>query len=287
MRAFCPGHITGLFTIENECLDPLKRGSRGVGFCVGLGAVSEVEISRGPSMISIKINGQTSKAPVTTSALELLLGDIEVELHADITLQAPTGQGFGMSAAGSFATCLAAAQELDVPEPKAAALRATHTSEVEHRTGLGDAVAQSIGGFVHRLKPGIPPHGVIERPFKGNEEVVVCLLGHPPSTADILNSDMKETITQAGDEQLRRFSEEKNLDMMIASSWAFARDSGLATPPMKEALNAIAGIGQGSTVMLGNAIFAFGDADLLEERLRPYGEVIITKVSGVGASILT
>ncbi len=286
MRAYCPGHITGFFTIEDECPDPLKRGSRGVGFCVELGAVSEVEVSYGSGNFSIKINGQASRAPVTTRALELLLGDMEVDLCADIAIQAPAGQGFGMSAAGSFATCLAAAQELDVPEPETAALRATHISEVEHRTGLGDAVAQSIGGFVHRLKPGIPPYGVVERPFKGNEEVVVCLLGHPPSTADILNSDMQESMTRAGDEQLRKFSAKKNLDTMIACSRAFARDSGLATPPMEEALSAIADIGQGSTVMLGNAVFAFGDAGLLEERLRPFGEVIITKVSEVGVSIL-
>jgi pantoate kinase len=151
---------------------------------------------------------------------------------------------------------------------------------------MGDAVAQSLGGFVHRLKPGIPPHGVVERPFKGNEDVVVCLLGHPPSTADILNSDMKENITRVGDEQLRKFSGKNNLGMMIACSWAFARDSGLATPPMEEALSTIVGIGQGSPVMLGNAIFAFGDTGRLEERLRPFGEVIITKVSEIGATSL-
>ena len=41
VKAYCPGHITGIFTVEDQDPNILKKGSRGVGFCTELGAVSE------------------------------------------------------------------------------------------------------------------------------------------------------------------------------------------------------------------------------------------------------
>ena len=107
----------------------LRKGSRGLGFCTDLGAISEVNFTTGSGQISITINNEKSEAPVTRTALQLMLPKLDLDLYADIELKAPTGQGFGMSAAGTFATCLAAASALQIPDPKTAALRATHLAE--------------------------------------------------------------------------------------------------------------------------------------------------------------
>ena len=282
MKAFCPGQITGLFSIEDTTPIKEKKGSQGIGFCIQLGATAEVELS---DETVIFLNGEESKAPVTRRALEILAPDANATVK--VQHDAPMGQGFGMSAAGAFAACLALAVELKIPDPKYAALRATHISEVEHHTGLGDALAQSVGGFVLRIEPGMPPHGEYERLNFRADEVVFCILGDPIKTADVLaDAEKRQRIRSSGHACLRDCESGLDLASFISASWVFARDAGLATDEVKKAINAIKGVGRGSMVMLGNAIFAFGDADALENILKDHGQVLRTAISQNGATIV-
>lgn len=283
MKAFCPGHVTGFFVIEDGSHMPEKKGSRGVGFCTELGAVADVSETDG--LTSIFFGEKHADAPVTRRALDLLAPGAQFNVR--IEHLAPMGQGFGMSAAGTFASCLAAAVELGIQDPKYAALRATHIAEVESRTGLGDAVAQSIGGFVHRLEPGIPPHGELERLKIQQREVVFCILGPPIKTSAVLSDqEMRMRIKESGELCIRDFEGLPGFDEFVGISWVFARDSGLATEKMVKVLGALDGIGKGSMVMLGNGIFAFGDCDAIEKKLRGYGTVIRTLTTDSGPRIL-
>ena len=280
MKAFCPGHITGIFSIEDSTPIKEKKGSQGIGFCVQMGATADVEISK---ETIIFLNGEESDAPVTRRALEILAPDT----HATVKIQhdAPMGQGFGMSAAGTFAATLALAVELEIPDPKYAALRATHISEVEHHTGLGDAIAQSVGGFVHRIEPGIPPHGEYEKLKFRADEVIICVLGSPIKTSDVLaHTEKRRRIRESGHACLRDCEHGLDLASFTSASWVFARDADLATDKMKRVMKEIKG--QGSMVMLGNSIFAFGDVDALEKTLEKFGQVFRTNVCQNGAMIV-
>ncbi|MDO9536930.1 MAG: hypothetical protein Q7J68_01260 [Thermoplasmata archaeon] len=283
MKAFCPGHVTGFFAIADGARILEKRGSRGAGFCIEMGAVADVSVASGKT--SIYFADKEENAPVTRRALELLAPDSH--FNVNITHQAPMGQGFGMSAAGTFAACLAAAVEIGIADPKYAALKATHVAEVENKTGLGDAVAQSVGGFVHRLEPGIPPHGELMRLNFGAKEVVFCILGQPISTSAILNDrDMCSRIRDSGEICLRDFEVVPGFDEFVDISWVFARDTGLATEKMVKVLGGLNGIGKGSMVMLGNSIFAFGDCNAIEKKFTGYGTVLRTKISENGAHMI-
>ena len=286
MRAFCPGHITGLFSIEDSSPMMEKKGSVGMGFCIEMGATAEITVSRGTG-IKIIINNEESEADVTRRAIEVMVPELDRAVEVRIEHEVPTGQGFGMSAAGTFATCLALAVKLGIPDPKHAALRATHISEVEHRTGLGDAVAQSIGGFVHRIEPGIPPHGEFERLNFRAEDVVLCVLGKPIKTSMVLsNGEQRQRIRESGHACLRDCETGLDLASFTSASWVFARDAGLATDRIREAVGAMNGAGQGSMVMLGNAVFGFGDSHVLAEVLEPFGQVFVTKICQHGAVIV-
>lgn len=286
MKAFCPGHITGLFSIEDSTPIKEKKGSVGMGFCIQLGATADIAVSEGTG-VTIFLNEIEEEAPVTRRAIELMIPELDKAVEVKIEHEVPTGQGFGMSAAGTFASCLALAVELEVPDPKHAALRATHISEVEHHTGLGDAIAQSVGGFVHRIEPGIPPHGEFEKLNFRAEEVVLCVLGDPIKTSIVLsNGEQRQRIRESGHACLRDCENSLDLASFISSSWVFARDAGLATDKVKRVLGEINGSGQGSMVMLGNTIFAFGDTDALEEKLKPFGQVFRTKICQNGAMIV-
>lgn len=288
MRAFCPGHITGFFTVETDDADPLKSGSRGVGFCVDAGAIADVSI--GPSemtKIEIMINGGETDASVTRRAIELLLPDGCWHVKANIEIQAPIGQGFGMSAAGSFATCLAIAEILELPEGKNAAMWATHAAEITSKTGLGDVVAQSVGGMVQRHRPGVPPFGEFEKIRDTIEDVVICVLGPPLSTASIISSgEHKRQISDVGSRCLAEFDENPDFSTFLKLSKRFALKTGLATPQMEEALDNVSDIGDGSVVMLGNSVFVFGDANEIEKRLQSFGRIIKTRISDSGARLL-
>ena len=252
-----------------------------MGFCVSLGAKAEIELA---DELKIILNGKEEDAPVTRKAMEIMAPDQGAVVR--IAHDLPMSQGFGMSAAGTFAACLALAVYLDIPDPKYAALKVTHISEVRNQTGLGDAVAQSIGGFVHRVEPGIPPHGEFERLELHVDEVVLCVLGENISTSEIISSpERRGRIRDSGHACLKDFEIDLDLASFINTSWAFARDSGLATNDMIDALKEIKDIGQGSMVMLGNSIFAFGDADALEDKLKNFGQVFRTKVCQSGATI--
>jgi pantoate kinase len=285
LKAFCPGHVTGFFAIEDGALLPEKRGSRGAGFCVELGAISEVNIESGDE-VNIFFGEIEDEAPVTRRALQILV-PAKRAITVKIQHQAPMGQGFGMSAAGTFATCLATAVEMGVQDPKYAALRATHIAEVENKTGLGDAVAQSVGGFVQRVEPGIPPHGELEVLKFPQKDVVFCILGKPISTSEILSSqEDRIRIRESGDICLQDFENLPGFDEFVDISWMFARDSGLATEKMAKVLDTLHGIGKGSMVMLGNNIFAFGDAGAIEAKLKGWGTVIRSRTTANGAHIL-
>ena len=288
MGAFCPGHITGFFTIDISDPDPLKRGSRGAGFCVEAGATASVRVQESSeTIIDVKVDGMASEAPVTKQGIGLLLPEGKWNVKADIRLDAPVGQGLGMSAAGTFAACLALAATVRMPEPKANALRVTHIAEVESGTGLGDAVAQSVGGFARRRREGIPPFGTLERINWEPEDVVVCVLDPPLSTTSIISSaEKRNEINKAGSRCLAIFSERRGVSDFLQLSWRFANETGLATEKVKEALGSIRGLGEGSMVMLGNAIFAFGDTAAMADQLTAFGRVIRTRTYHTGASIV-
>lgn len=116
---FCPGHITGFFSIHDDIKDILARGSRGAGVNLALGAFSAVSLTPpqetdGEDPISFKIavkgvNEFKVDPRIYGSVVESLLPDRGRgwEAKVRVNLQLPVGQGFGMSGAGALSTAIA------------------------------------------------------------------------------------------------------------------------------------------------------------------------------------
>ncbi|MFO8051912.1 MAG: hypothetical protein R6V01_09495 [Thermoplasmatota archaeon] len=127
---FCPGHITGFFSVHDKAKEIMSRGSRGAGVDLSLGAMSnlvlvppEKEGSRESMTLKLAVNGVSDFEPdarIYGSVLEQLLPDKGKgwEARLRVTLQLPVGQGFGMSGAGAMSTAVAVWEALytDVPE---------------------------------------------------------------------------------------------------------------------------------------------------------------------------
>ena len=245
-RAFAPAHITGFF-VPHRVDDPLRSGSYGAGIAVDLGAHADVEMDDSGE---IRISMPFGRADVTERAVKLALRETgsNMGVRADLALQLPIGQGFGMSGAGTLAVTMALAELLGKSGEDA--LRWAHTAEIVSGTGLSDVIGSYYGGLVIRKKPGLPPYGEIER-MEADAEIRCMIIGEPISTKEFLASADESAIRKAGMASLKRLEEKPSLKTFMIESRRFAESLDLSP----ELLRRIPEGFHGSQVMLGNSIF--------------------------------
>jgi len=118
-NGFCPGHITGFFTIHDEGSNVLKKGSRGAGVNLSLGVMSMVALvppeekgDRTPLELDLDVKGVNEfevNKELYRLVLNYLIPDSGMGWKATVKvrLQLPVGQGFGMSGAGALSTAIA------------------------------------------------------------------------------------------------------------------------------------------------------------------------------------
>ncbi len=285
-HAYAPGHVSGLFAVHDASTDPLQRGSRGAGWSVDKGAWATVEQAPETAVV---VNGKPGGA-VTEAALEVLAPG--QGLQVQIRLDLPVGQGFGMSAAGTLAACLAAADVLGL-EPEEA-LHAAHTAEVTHGTGLGDAIGSWYGGGELRIKPGCPPHGWamrVEAPEA--TQFLYCVLGDPLPTENIIQKDTWRARTREhGDAAVDRILDAGRADAwskLVTESAVFSHKLGLM-PARMVSLGADFPQGvQWGQCMLGSTMWisaGTGDLDRVEAVLEGHGPCFRGRVDPHGARLV-
>ncbi len=260
-RAFAPAHVSGVFAVHDEDPDPLKKGSRGAGWSLDDGATAQVVAG---DSLRIRIDGEVAQAPVTRAALQRMAPGRG--LHVDLRLGLPVGQGFGMSAAGTLAACLAATDVLGL-EPELA-LEAAHAAEVESGTGLGDAVGSWFGSGEVRMKPGCPPHGWALRidPPPGTR-FLFCVLGRGiPTPSIIRDTAWKRKTRDLGDPAVDRILAAKRegaWDRILLESHSFGEALGLMPPEMRRLGGLLPETCVWGQSMLGNTMWVTGpEADL-------------------------
>jgi pantoate kinase len=283
-RAFCPGHVTGLFEICRK-KDLMSTGSRGAGLCLSLGAGSEVSIAPSRTQrIEVEIDGRESEAPVTKEALRRIVGRRLFDIEVTTSLDLPVGQGFGMSAAGALSASVAACSILK--ESRRRAFEAAHAAEIVKGGGLGDVSALYRGGITIRKKPGLPPIGEVLS-IEGCPKVVLCVVGRRMLTKSVLSDPRKQRAINAnGARQMDDLLKHPTLEELMAASFRFAAESGLMSSRISEAAAAASKIGLASMSMLGNSVFAVGDSNGLERALSKFGKTYKCEVDSVGPRIL-
>ena len=283
--AFAPGHISAFFEPVFSAQDLDRTGSRGAGLSLALGATSTVTLKPATTQtIDIKLNGQTSPAPVTKLACKHLVttGLYSIEIQTKVDL--PISQGFGMSAAGAFSAALALARLLG--RPHSDALRAAHYAEVQNRTGLGDVMASTIGGIEIRRQPGLPPWGMLEH-IPGQTEIVLCVVGEPMKTKDVLNDPQKmKVIAAVGKRCTQALLRQPSIENLFRLGQRFAKETRLASEQVQTAVDAVAPFGLASMCMLGNSVFAAGNTPMLLQTLEAFGTVWVTTLDEAGARLI-
>ena len=154
------GHVTLIFSIQDDADSLLEQGSRGAGMSLNRGVI--IEAIGEPGNGSLTINGDAPGSELHRLVLEELNTLDSSFGEYDWTLshvgELPASQGLGLSAAGAIACGLAIQRALGVDEDlaRSRAIHIAHRVERRLSGGLGDVAALHSGGVELRLEPGCP-----------------------------------------------------------------------------------------------------------------------------------
>ena len=269
VKVFVPGHATCFFSPQITG-DPLTTGSVGAGFCTELGTLIKLRCYPGSgndirvsfSSSQRNLSERLTNAPVSRLAAELYLKQAEISAVVDFTmdLDFPVGIGLGTSAGGALGAVLALNEiygTLSVVETQQIA----HIAEVIRKTGLGDVIAQTCGGFETRTIAGAPGIGKVIQYPEISADVLIIVHG-TMKTRPVLESQAFRVIAESlGKELLEDFLSKITLSNLTRLGQIFARRSGLLTRDVQVFLDRAASIGlfEGSMVLIGNTSFLFID----------------------------
>ncbi|MEA3282608.1 MAG: pantoate kinase [Euryarchaeota archaeon] len=276
--AFAPAHITGFFVIRPH-ENPAIAGSLGCGIILEAGVTTRVEIG-GPD------GPNDSPCPTVKSVVSRLTRrPCSVRITSDI----PIGAGFGASGAGALGTAFALNHALSHNLTANQLTEIAHIAEVDNRTGLGDVVAQSLGGVVIRRTPGASAR--LDRICTDAKDIFWVIFDKM-STKEVLNDKSSaDQINPAGMESMRELLEMPTVENFMIQSRRFAAGTGLMSNTVADAADAVeAAGGMASQAMLGDSVFAVdvtgGAGDAIESALSEFGRVGRSRIGFRGVRLI-
>jgi pantoate kinase len=267
MKAFCPFHITGFFALKS---DQKKVSSIGCGIVIADGAVTEVSAGLG----SVYINRRQDPAP-TTKTVAALLSDKTADIMTE--LAGPMGCGLGTSGAGALSSALALNEFWGLKHSFHTLCDIAEWAEIKNNTGVGDVVAQALGGMVVREQDAVYQ---IPTP---SLEISYVVFGPLPTPEILADRDKIAVINNFGSVALQRLLKRPTFNEFMRLSRQFARDTELISPKAQDAVEAVeANGGLASMAMLGDAVYAIDPANALNA----FGEVRKTIIFNRGAHLV-
>ncbi|MGZ4849009.1 MAG: pantoate kinase [Halobacteriota archaeon] len=267
MKAFCPFHITGFFALK-----PNRAGisSVGCGIVIADGATTEAVVGEG----RVYINRAPSSAPTTRTVLDSLS-----EKQADVKteLAGPISCGLGTSGAGALSTALSLNQLWKLNLSFNTLCETAQRAEIVNKTGVGDVIAQAVGGVVIRRQDSV------DRILAPPLEISYLVFG-PLSTPEILaDRGALSAIEKFGSAALKKLIRKPTFDEFMRLSRQFACDTEMLSQKVRDAVEAVEATGGcASMAMLGDTVYGTDPCDALSE----FGAVRKTAICNCGAHLV-
>lgn len=296
--AYSPGHITTVVQPFEYPGDPLKSGSKGMGFSIKEGVTTSV--SAIPSInneIQLIINGKvTTSAPVSEFIIKSFtdINDKKFKITINHKINLPSGYGFGTSGAAALSLALALNDSINFGLSKIECARIAHVAEVSCKTGLGTVIAEMQGGFEVRTKQGAPGIGKILSIQLNTNLVMVSLTLGSLSTKNMLEEFMKKKNKhnlgkQFIDQFLVNQSIEKFLELSNRFSKIFKWNQHILNTILEaQSRGFVCGV-----ALFGQTVFSLvkpNDVEdlkhIFSENLSSEGKIIISKIEKKGARLL-
>jgi pantoate kinase len=304
-EAFCPAGISSFFEVcnldssGNPIADPARIGARGGGFAIPRGATSRTTVKKSAeTKIKVKINSKPApEAHTTRSAIEQLLKTqgMTLDVAIDLKVACPIGAGFGTSAAGTLASCLAVSDAADIAVTVNELGRITHVAEVVNRTGLGTAAALLTGGFVLVTEPGAPGIGFVDRLLFPKNQSIVCAYTGPIWKRETLGSaDVAVRLNAPSKRAMDAIRQNPNLPTFLAETRQFAQEAGFETPVVTRLISTMISSGAtGATQnMIGEAVHGVANSRKVGRIVRavkktfPAAKVFATPIDNQGVRLI-
>jgi pantoate kinase len=304
-KAFCPGHITGFLAKVSDLVDHekvkknegncsyLHKGSLGAGLAIDMGITTTVRVfdkcnssSGTGTSYDVVVNGinKNSNIDVTESVIEQYIEFLHGSYHIKIEHETSIPTGYGLSSSGAAALSLSYAlnRALKAGLNMEEAAQIAHRSEIECKTGLGNVLAQYVGGFELRSEIGGPGVGVVSKlPCHSDSQdlrvIILCL--SPLSTKKFLTEHVG-LLNGFGEDMLEKLSVSRNLNDFLDISYDFASCLGLIRGKSGSLISELKSQGFGSSVALfGDTIFSIVESKNVDN--------VINTLKGNGGILLT
>lgn len=279
--ALCPAGISSFFevcntdTAGNVLADPARIGVRGGGFGIRRGVSAFVNTRKDRKVrVQIRINSELAPEARTTGwAVEEILrrNGVSLNVHIDLKLSVPMKAGFGTSAAGTLASCLALIDAADLPLTLNEIGWITHVAEVINGTGLGTTSALLTGGFVLVTEPGAPGIGVVDRMRFPKDHSLLCGYLGPISTRDVLaQPDVAGRVNAAAQLAMAGIRSRPEVRTFLDEASRFSKTVGFQTENVTRLAHSMISLGAvGATQnMLGEAVHGVVQDDIVNRVLR-------------------
>jgi len=267
VAAYAPGHITGIFHIDDAAENPLERGSLGAGFSIEPGVITritEADTSSTDASLTPRflLQGEpTENLNVSRQLYAHFTQSLDKKplrrLEIDHTIDPPQSSGFGTSGAGALSLSLALNRYFGSPYSREAAAQMAHMVEIECRTGLGTVIGEYVGGFEIRTKSGAPGVGAVETfDYPDTIRALFAVRGASLTSTALSDPAVREGVNRSGKRNLALLREAPNISNFLYYSRCFSAESGLVTPWVESVLELLDKRGiVGSMLMFGEAVF--------------------------------
>ncbi|MHA1867198.1 MAG: pantoate kinase [Candidatus Heimdallarchaeaceae archaeon] len=262
VKYWVAGHITGIFEICDNQTDPLYIGSKGAGFSINRGVITEIEDSEKGNHIYFD-GVEKKEAKISENILNQYAKLLNVETHTlgvNVlhSFEIPLSSGFGASAAGALSLSFCLNEFFDLGLSKEKIFQIAHIAEVIEGGGLGDVIGLYQTGWELRRKEGAPGIGITEPLIEDRKYIVATKTFGPLKTKSIIkNAEKKKNIVNAGQKALIKLFTNPSVSIFAQNIQFFTERCGVETKEVKEIIENSKEmlevyVGQ---IMLGNGVF--------------------------------
>ena len=198
------------------------------------------------------------------------MSGLAMDVHVDLTVRVPIQAGYGTSAAGTLASCLALTDAAGIPTTMNELGRITHVAEVQNKTGLGTASALLTGGFVLVTEPGAPGIGSLDHLLFPQGYVVICGYLGPISTHNVLaGSNVAGRVNPLARRALEAIRQKPELRTFLSEARGFGKASGFETRGVSHLIEEMMSAGAigAAQNMIGEAVHAVMTEDKAKRAL--------------------
>ena len=263
ITAFAPGHITGLFHIQDESQNDLNTGSLGAGFSIDKGVTTRI-VQNDPKQTGnhIRINGKLQdNATVSMTVINLFFQKTGMKNPYNFSvfhnIQPPMASGFGTSGAGALSLAIGLNRFFGSPLSSVKAAQIAHNAEIHCKTGLGTVIGEYTGGIEIRTSPGAPGIGKITQIPCPDNVIAGCMLFGSIHTAEALaNTHYRKKINSIGKKLLNELLDTPTIDFFLSASKRFTDNLGLLSPNAEKSMSMLEEIGlNAGMLMFGDGVF--------------------------------